>query len=126
MGVATATEYLTYAELALVAYTNLFTGIAGDEYDRVLRSGGLAGPQAQHFASRWRVVDQYNHTSDPYPVHDESGGVVGYQTKANGLSATVCEEVGTGKRCLAIRGTDDRYDPATDAFSVTLLAVCRT
>ena len=125
MSVATAIEYSTYAEIALVAYTNLFTGIAGDEYDRALRSSGSAAPQAQHFASRWRVVDQYNHTSDPYPVYDETGGVVGYQTNTNGLSATVFEEVETGKRCLAIRGTDDRYDLATDAVSVALLGTTR-
>ena len=40
---------------------------------------------------------------------------------SNGLSATVFEEVATGKRVLAIRGTDDLADVWTDFVDVAVL-----
>ena len=123
-----ASNYSIQAQLALAAYANLFPGIAGDEYrDALLQDGrGLAPRQAQYFESHWRVVDQYNHASEPYPIYDQiTGDFLGYDAKINGLSVTVFEEVGTGKRYVAIRGTDDLYDLATDAVSVALLGTTR-
>jgi hypothetical protein len=82
---------------------------------------GISSLQAARFASLWRVVEQYDHWSDPYPVYDEAGGLISFVTTTNGLSATVFEEVASGRRFLSIRGTDDRYDLATDAVSAVLL-----
>jgi Ca2+-binding RTX toxin-like protein len=52
------------------------------------------------------VVAQYNH-SELIPVLDEFNQPTGeYTTTSNGLSVTVFQEVSTGKRYLAIRGTE--------------------
>lgn len=78
-------NYYTQAELAFAAYANLFPDvnpIPALRDDTV----GMSPTQARRFAQRWRVVDQFN---DSF----------------SGLSATVFEEVATGKRSLAIRGT---------------------
>ncbi len=79
------TEYFKNSELALAAYADLSQGTP--DIDELYDDGkGMSPTQAARFASRWRVVDQY---TDP----------------RTGLSATVFEEVGTGERGLAIRGT---------------------
>ena len=57
--------------------------------------------QASRFALNWRVITQYNHPT-------------------NGLSATVFADA-SGNKYLAIRGTDDGYDLATDAIDIALL-----
>ncbi|MCB0065833.1 MAG: hypothetical protein KDD77_01710, partial [Caldilineaceae bacterium] len=81
-------DYFKQAELALAAYANLFSGIAGDEFRIALEDGGkgMSPTQAAFFASHWRVIDQ----SPASPT---------------GFSATVFEEISSGKRYLAIRGT---------------------
>ncbi len=71
------------AELALAAYANLESNV---DPIAELKRIGFADVQARSFLEQWRVVDQY---TDP----------------RTGLSATVFEEVGTGERGLAIRGT---------------------
>ncbi|HWQ38264.1 MAG TPA: hypothetical protein VNM24_06555 [Burkholderiales bacterium] len=80
--------YFQHAELALAAYSNLAPGMILDDYEAALRDGGrgMSPTQAQRFAQRWRVAAPQ--------INDVSG-----------LSATVFEEVLTGKRYLAIRGT---------------------
>src|SRR6266496_4298693 len=111
-------DYARQAELALAAYATLGAGTP-DPVE--LKKAGMAPAEAQQFASSWRVVTQYNQVSDPYPVFDDQGQFVGISTTTNGLSATVFEEISTGQRYLAIRGTDDFYDIATDLVSVLLL-----
>ncbi len=51
------------------------------------------------------MVDQYTHTEQS-PIYDDGGNITGYLTTSNGLSVTVFQEVSTGKRYLAIRGTE--------------------
>ncbi len=102
---STIADYLKQAELALAAYAeNLYPGIPLDNFLTALESGGkgMSIAQARHFASRWRVLEQY---SDPL----------------TGLSATVFEEVSTGERSLAVRGTDDPADLWTDFVDIALL-----
>ena len=98
---STIADYLSQAELALAAYSQLKAGISGTQYLSALRDSGrgLAFDQASTFASRWRVVDQRNDST-------------------SGLSATVFEESATSKRYLAIRGTDDLIDVATDVVNI--------
>jgi Ca2+-binding RTX toxin-like protein len=124
--VATIQSYLLQSELALAAYASLFSGIAGDNFRAALAAGGFASDQRRLFSEQWRVIDQYNHVSDPYPVFDEqTGDLVRYDTTTNGLSVTVFEEVATSKRFLAIRGTDDSYDLVTDLVSISILGTTK-
>ncbi|ODU05319.1 MAG: hypothetical protein ABS89_02025 [Thiobacillus sp. SCN 63-1177] len=62
----------------------------------------MSTSQATAFVTKWSVVDQY---TDPL----------------TGLSATVFQEISTGKRYLAIRGTEDGNDLITDVVDIALL-----
>jgi Ca2+-binding RTX toxin-like protein len=79
-------EYFNQSELALAAYAILVPGV--DPVPALQdNSVGMSPIQAARFASRWSVVSQY---TDP----------------TTGLSATVFQEIASGKRTLAIRGTE--------------------
>jgi pimeloyl-ACP methyl ester carboxylesterase len=82
-------KYRDQAELAFAAYSTLYSGISGNEYRRALEDDGkgMASPQASAFSANWRVVEQYNDTD-------------------TGLSATVFQEIATGKSYLAVRGSE--------------------
>jgi Ca2+-binding RTX toxin-like protein len=97
-------NYFQHAELAFAAYSNLAPGMILDDYEAALRDGGrgMSRTQAERFASSWRVVDQFN---DSF----------------SGLSATVFEEVATGRRYLAIRGTNDHADWLTNLVDIGVL-----
>ena len=108
-----------HGELSLAVYGNL---AEGEPNQAELRRIGMSAFQASRFAANWRVVSQYNHASDPYPIFDEiTGEFLRFETTTNGLSVTVFEELASGKRYLAIRGTDDFYDVLTDLVSVAVL-----
>jgi hypothetical protein len=92
----TLDNLLLQGELSLAAYANL---TVGEPTKQLLKDAGMADSQAGRFASRWRVVDQI---IDP----------------STGLSATVFKQISTGKSYLAIRGTDDLLDLATDLVSI--------
>jgi len=95
--------YFTEAELALAAYANLNLGTLNTpSQQEALRGAGLSPSQAVRFANNWRVVDQLNN-----PL--------------SGLSATVFEEITTGKRYLAIRGTDDFIDLVTGVVNIGVI-----
>ena len=85
---STITESYKQAELALAAYSNLTPGISGQPYIDALEANGngMTATQASAFAAEWNVVTQNN--------------------DASGLSATVFQEIATGKKYLAIRGTE--------------------
>ena len=87
------------AELSLATYANL---AAGEPNKQLLKDAGMADAEATQFAARWRIVDQ---------VRDSGSG----------LSATVFKEISTGKSYLAIRGTDDLIDLATDLINIGLV-----
>lgn len=93
-------DYLNEAELALAAYAALPLDSSGSDIERALRLAGMSTAQATRFANTYTVATQYN--------------------AGNGLSATVFTDAG-GNKYLAIRGTDDGYDLATDAFNIGLL-----
>ena len=48
-------EYYLQAELSLAAYSNLFTGITGQQYKNALIDGGdgMSDAQATAFAAKW-------------------------------------------------------------------------
>ena len=104
----TTIDYLKNAELALAAYATLTPGVPS--VDSLVDQGrGMSPAQASAFASKWNVIDQYTHThSEVLPTYDDGGNLTGYTTltSSNGLSVTVFEEVATGKRYVAIRGTE--------------------
>jgi len=96
------------AELALASYADLSIGLVGAELKRALedQGEGMSSAQAERFMQRWKVVDQYTH-SETVPIIGEAGLPTGQEaTISNGLSATVFEEIASGKRYLAIRGTE--------------------
>jgi len=97
-------QYYKQAELALAAYSVLSTGISGNSYTDVLEDSGksMTPAQASAFADQWSVVDQYTDS-------------------ITGVSATVFQEITTGKRFLAIRGTNDLNDLITDVVDIALL-----
>jgi len=77
---------------------------------------------AGRFVSDWRSVDQFEHSLEPYWIYEPTSGLpIGPYTATNGLSATVFENVTTRERVLAIRGTDDAADVASDLISVFAL-----
>jgi len=90
-------DYFIQAELAMAAYANLNVGAPSQGE---LIQAGMSSVQAAQFASKWVVVEQYN---DPI----------------TGVSATVFEEVGTGKKHLAVRGTQDPADFVADYLILT-------
>jgi Ca2+-binding RTX toxin-like protein len=105
--ISTAT-YFQQAELALAAYSNFTQEMSRAAFEAALRDEGrgMSSTQAARFAARWRVVDQYTH-SEQVPVLDEFNQPTGeYTTTSNGLSVTLFEEVGTGRKVVAIRGTE--------------------
>lgn len=104
-------SYFEQAELAFAAYFNLSPGMAIDDYELALRDDGdgMTPTQAAAFASRWEVIDQYTHShSEVLPTYDDAGNLTGYATltTSNGLSVTVFKDKVTGKRHVAIRGTE--------------------
>jgi len=66
----------------------------------------MSQSQAERFAERWLVLDQYTHT-ELIPVLDEFNQPTGeYTTSSNGLSVTVFQRVGTNEKYVAVRGTE--------------------
>ena len=94
----TVSEFFLQAELSLATYANL---AVGEPNKQLLKDAGMADVQAARFSASWRVVDT---------IRDS----------ISGLSATVFKEISTGKSYLAIRGTDDLIDLATDLINVAL------
>lgn len=86
------TEYFKQSELALAAYANLIPGV--DPVSALL-DNDMSSIQATVFAATWSVVTQY---TDPI----------------TGVSATVFQEIATGKKTLAIRGTQGPTDYLAD------------
>ena len=112
-------ELFRFAELALAAYAE-FSTLFIDEQE--LRDADLSLPHAKRLKVEWRLVDQFKHTTEPYWTYDPETGVPsGPYAESNGCSATVFENVLTHERVLAIRGTDDVHDIATDVISVAAL-----
>ena len=97
-------DFHSQSELALATYSYFYIGISGTDFIDSLGAAGFSEKQATIFSGNWRVINQYNH-SETTVVTDPNGDshVV---TVSNGLSATVFEEVSSGKRYLAVRGTE--------------------
>jgi pimeloyl-ACP methyl ester carboxylesterase len=83
-------ELSDHSRLVFAAYANLSSGTSGDAYKNSLISADMSAIQADDFASKWTVIDQF------------SGAL--------GLSATVFREISSGTRYLAIRGTESLGD----------------
>ncbi|MHB1619265.1 MAG: hypothetical protein ACYCTY_04670 [Sulfuricella sp.] len=88
-------EYFKQSELALAAYANLIPGV--DPIPALQDSSvGMTPDQATRFAATWSVAAQYSDVT--------------------GVSATVFQEIATGQKTLAIRGTQGVTDFITDYF----------
>ena len=102
---AAITNYFEQAQLSLAAYAlDLQSGMIGEAYPQYvpkLISAGMAEAQAKSFANTYTVLSQ----SAP---------------NVNGFSATLFQDA-SGKKILAIRGTDDLFDALTDVVSIALL-----
>jgi Ca2+-binding RTX toxin-like protein len=99
-------EYFRQAELSLAAYAFL---IPEEPISSALTEAGMTNIQATDFAAKWIVVEQYNHSeTEEVPVYDDGGNITSYitRTTSNGLSVTVFEDIATGERHVAIRGTE--------------------
>jgi hypothetical protein len=93
-------DYLIQSELAMASYGS-FLGNSVIVTDLTDLSVGMSPTQATDFVEKWQVSAQY---TDP----------------VTGLSATVFEEIATGTKHLAIRGTEPAR--ANDIVSDLLLA----
>lgn len=82
---ATIQELYTQSLLAQAAYANLVVGSISSTQS-LRADASMALKQAEDFASKWTVVDQYS--------------------DASGVGATIFQEIATGKKYLAIRGTE--------------------
>ena len=99
---STISNYYKYAEFAFASYFNMIKGMVRQDYIDALIDGGdgMSQKQAETFANTYTIIDQYN---DP-----------------NGLSVTLFKDAG-GKQTVAIRGSQDLLDFATDAIDIAIL-----
>ncbi len=102
---ATIKEYLDYAELAQAAYGNFSLGkpsvselINGD-------AGFSSATQADYFSKRYKILA----TSQQYGI----GNI-------NSMEAILFEEIMTGKKVMAIRGSQEVVDYIVDVQELTL------
>jgi hypothetical protein len=108
----------TFADLAFAAYGRFDLPEIRDS----LSDAGFSRAQADRFARDWKVLDSFEHSNEPYATYDPvTAAFTGLQSNTNGLAVAVLQNLHTGERVLAIRGTDDPLDIATDVFSVALL-----
>ena len=114
-----ASSLFRFAELALAAYARP----NGEVIDKnSLGQADFVELSALRFLSNWIPVAAYEHSTEPYWAYDpETGAPSGPYSATNGFAATVFENVSTHERVLAIRGTNDGYDIATDVISVAAL-----
>jgi hypothetical protein len=97
---STTQELYTQSLLAQASYaTNLAKGTLASQsqIDALTKNGGsMAIAEANNFATKWTVVDQYNGNT--------------------GVSATIFQNIASGTKYLAIRGTEVTFtDIVTDA-----------
>ena len=112
-------DLLLFSEAAFAAYADANTG---EQYRALLIAEGFADNQARRFVETWTPVTSFEHEAEPYWIYEPTSGLpIGPYTATNGLSATVFENVTTHERVLAIRGTDDAADVASDLISVFAL-----
>ena len=118
---ALESDILRLSELAFASYADLSTP---DIRPSELVQQDFAIAQATRFALEWRRVASYAHSNDAYYVYDPTTGTPsGPYFETNGLSATVFKNTSTGETVLAIRGTDDTSDIATDIVTVGWLGL---
>lgn len=91
------TEYFKQAELALAAYGDLAPGVP-DIQALKSKDVGMTSIQAADFASKWTVIG------------------TPYTDPLTGVSATIFQEIATGQKTLAIRGTQGLTDYLADYF----------
>jgi hypothetical protein len=98
---ATIQELYTQSTLSLAAYAkNLADGTLNDpDQQNALKEAGMSEAQAEDFASKWTVVKQYTDPLNNFP---------------SGLSATVFQNMESGQKCLAFRGTEFDVDLLVD------------
>ena len=113
------TDLLRFAEIGLAAYARPL----GNVIDRdSLKRADFVELSAARFLAQWSPISTYEHSTEPYWAYDpETGAPSGPYSATNGFAATVFENVATHERVLAIRGTNDGYDIATDVISVAAL-----
>jgi hypothetical protein len=98
----TITNLFQQSQLAEAAYANLTNAIgdqtllkqALDVANKDQFGGSFSSAQATDFVSNWRVINQYTAPGGVFPV----GGT--------GFSATLFQDIGSGKYAFAIRGTE--------------------
>ncbi len=89
---ATIQELLRFSELADASYVDFARGlIDGEGIDKLVKDRDFTDKQAIAFSTRYKVLA----TSTEYNIGSESG-----------FSATLFEDIESGKKILAIRGTD--------------------
>ena len=114
-------NFFIHSELALAAYAGLYKDIVGDDFIAALEDGGdgFSSVHAQRFGERWRVIEQFDHYVESTYV--DEFGQEHLLNNPSGLSVTLFEEIGTGKQCIAIRGTNDPADVVTDVIDIAVL-----
>jgi hypothetical protein len=100
---ATVTEYFEQAQLSMAAYASLQRGMFGKDYPgyvAALVNEGMCQKQAEVFANNYTVLSQ--------------------RSDNNGFSATLFLDNATGRKILAVRGTNDPLDIITNTLIGTL------
>ena len=88
-------QFFQQSQIALAAYAELTSSLIRDDYAAALTDQGMTASQADQFADQYTVIDQVSDTT--------------------GLSATIFQDL-SGKRYLAIRGTESPGDFIANAF----------
>lgn len=89
------------AQLSMAAYANLTVGMPRDLYEAELVRAGFTASLATQFASTYSVISTFS--------------------DATGFTATLFQEVGSGKKVLAIAGTNGPLDIVTDLIDIAFL-----
>lgn len=98
-------KYFDQSELAMAAYANLTNeDLNSPKNQQSLRDAGMPDAEAKNFASNYTVIDR--------------------KYDSTGLSVTLFEDK-NGKQYVAIRGTQDFSDGATDIFDIALLGTTK-
>ncbi|MCG8015399.1 MAG: hypothetical protein JAY97_04215 [Candidatus Thiodiazotropha sp. 'RUGA'] len=119
----TITSYQVNAELALAAYSDLYTGMSEPDYIIALMNNerGMSQTQANDFARNWYVLDQYDGQVEELYI-DEFGQEHTFLNQT-GLNVTLFEHITTGEQVVAVRGTErtDLGDFFTDIIDIGFL-----
>lgn len=118
-----AVDYLEHAELALAAYADLAPGVPKLLDEQGEPTSSLTRAQAERFSAQWEVVEQVQGTGLAKGLSVTLFRAV-TDVRMGGEAHDIAGPQRSGEllpHCVAVRGTDDRFDIYNDVLAVGLL-----